>query len=146
MKKHTLLLFHPRTFHSRNYRWFHVPYSLLSVAANVPREQYEVVLLDNNVMGKDDLTSELQKLNGRPLCVGISAMIGHQITDGIEFAKCVRRYDERIPIVWGGALPTVLPDLTIQHEYTDMLVRGQGQVTFLVQNQAAFSVTARCDS
>lgn len=129
MERPVVLLFHPRTFHERNYRYFHIPYSLLSAAISMDRAAYEVILIDNNVVGRDDFTPELLALRGRLLCVGISSMIGHQIADGLAFARCVRAVDERVPIVWGGALPTVLPELTIRHDLIDIVVLGQGQET-----------------
>lgn len=129
MAKDVVLLFHPRTFHERNYRYFHIPYSLLSAVVNLDSDRYEVILIDNNVVAKDNFESDLGRLRGRLLCVGISAMIGHQITDGLAFAKAVRTVDEHVPIVWGGALPTVLPEITIAHESVDIIACGQGQET-----------------
>lgn len=36
-----------------------------------------------------------------------------------------------IPVVWGGFHPTLLPNETIVHPLIDVVVRGQGEITFL---------------
>lgn len=130
MGRPKVVLFHPRTRHERNYRYYHVPYSLLSVASTLEREHLEVVLIDDNVEQKVDYRGDLLVWEPDLLCVGISSMIGAQIEGGIEFAKAVRDARRDIPIVWGGALPTVLPDDTIAHPCVDIAVRGQGEETF----------------
>lgn len=92
MLRDIVLLFFPRTFHERNYRYFHVPYSLLTVAAALDRTRYELVLVDNNVLAEEDLTPLIRQHGGRLACVGISAMIGRQITDGLAFGRALRAY------------------------------------------------------
>ncbi|MFQ5872775.1 MAG: cobalamin-dependent protein [Dehalococcoidia bacterium] len=128
--RRTIILFHPRTLHERNYRYFYVPYSVLSVASTLARAEYRVLVVDNNVENLDEFGSVLRDVADDLLCVGISSMIGHQIRDGLRFARAVRELDAAIPIVWGGALPTVLPEETIAHPDVDIIVQGQGQATF----------------
>ncbi|WP_261568224.1 B12-binding domain-containing radical SAM protein [Frankia gtarii] len=125
-----VILFHPRTFHEKNYRYFYVPYSLLSVAASLDRSRFNLRLLDNNVEAVEDWRPWLAELDEPPLCVGISSMIGNQISDGISFAEAVQEVFPGVPRVWGGALPTVLPELTAAHSAVDVAVVGQGQQTF----------------
>ncbi|MCL2431660.1 radical SAM protein [Candidatus Bathycorpusculum sp.] len=126
-----ILLFHPQTSHERNYKFFWIPYSLLSVAGSVKAENYEVIIRDNNLEKMSDHRSYLEKTLDGCVCVGISSMIGHQISDGLSFAKQVRETDKTIPIVWGGALPTLLPRITLKNEYVDFIVRGQGETGLL---------------
>src|SRR5258706_7778544 len=95
--KNIVLLFHPRTFHERNYRYYHVPYSLLSVASTIDRSTFEVIVWDNNVLGQDSFRSKLTALKRGVLCVGISSMIGHQIEDGLKFAQQISDIDASIP-------------------------------------------------
>lgn len=128
--KKMVVLFHPRTFHEQNYRYYHVPYSLLSISSLVNRDKYEIVIWDNNLIQKDDFKPLLSSLGENLFCVGISSMIGYQIADGLSFAKQVRNYDKDIPIIWGGPLPTVLPEITINNPLVDIIVKGQGQITF----------------
>ena len=36
-----------------------------------------------------------------------------------------------MPIVWGGAFPTVCPEAALNAPYVDYAVRGQGEQTFI---------------
>jgi len=130
MSKRKIVLFHPRTLHEKNYRYYHVPYSLLAVASALDLDRFEVILIDDNVNQKVDYRSDLLAWESELLCVGISSMIGAQIEGGLEFAKAVRSLDKNIPIVWGGPLPTMLPEETTAHWCVDIAVRGQGEITF----------------
>lgn len=130
MKK-TIILYHPRTLHEKAYRFFYIPYSLLSIASNLNRHKYDVRIVDANL---DTITTqELKSIFDKNdvLCVGISSMIGHQIRGGLSFAQKVRSIKDDVPIVWGGALTTILPWETVKHPLVDVVVDGQGQITFV---------------
>ena len=126
----TIALFHPRTFHEKNYRYHYVPYSLLSVASALDRSHYDVVLIDNNAAQSEDWKPWLASLREPPLCVGITSMVGAQIKEGIAFGRAIHEVWPGVPVVWGGGLPTVLPELTASHPAVDVAVQGQGQETF----------------
>lgn len=128
MKK--IVLFHPSTLHEKNYRHYHVPYSLLATASLLDFQKYEVIVIDENVNPQRDHQSDLLTWEDDLLCVGISSMIGAQIKGALRFAESVRSLRRRIPIVWGGALPTILPRETASHQYVDIAVQGQGEITF----------------
>jgi anaerobic magnesium-protoporphyrin IX monomethyl ester cyclase len=130
MSKNRIILFHPKTLHEKNYRYFHIPYSILSLASVIDRKSYELVLIDNNLVNTENYETLIKQEGKDLLCVGISAMIGHQIHDGLKFSRAVRKYNNKIPIIWGGPLPTLLPKVTIENENIDIIVRGQGEVTF----------------
>lgn len=130
MGKPKIVLFHPRTLHEKNYRYYHVPYSILAVASGLDLDHFDIILIDDNVHQKVDYSIELKTLEPDLLCVGISSMVGAQIGGGIEFAKAVRNLSRHIPIIWGGPLPTMLPQETASHWCVDIAVRGQGEITF----------------
>ena len=46
------------------------------------------------------------------------------------FAKMIREFDEKIPIVWGGAHPSLLPEMTIEDETVDLICIGEGDISF----------------
>ncbi len=85
---------------------------LLAVAACIPRDQYEVVLTDENIESIDfDLKADL---------VGISAMTAY-VNRGYEIAD---RFRERgIPVVMGGVHPSFMPQEALQH--CDAVVIGE---------------------
>ena len=77
---------------------------LLAVAASIPRDQYEVILTDENIETIDfDLKSDL---------VGISAMTSY-VKRGYEIADQFRA--RGIPVVMGGVHPSFMPQEALKH-------------------------------
>ena len=84
----------------------------LAVAASVPRDQYEVVLTDENIEPIDfDLKADL---------VGISAMTSY-VKRGYEIADQFR--DNGVPVVMGGVHPSFMPQEALKH--CDAVVIGE---------------------
>jgi len=129
MKK-VVLLYHPRTLHENAYRYFYIPYSLLSISTLINRSNTEIIIIDANL--SEPTREEIGHIfsSRDVLCVGISSMIGHQIAGGIEFSKMVKLFSPTTPIIWGGAAATLLPDLLLSSPFIDLVVSGQGQITF----------------
>jgi len=85
---------------------------LLAVAACIPRDQYEVVLTDENIETIDfDLKADL---------VGISAMTSY-VNRGYEIADRFRA--QGIPVIMGGVHPSFMPEEALQH--ADAVVIGE---------------------
>jgi radical SAM superfamily enzyme YgiQ (UPF0313 family) len=85
---------------------------LLAVAACIPRDQYEVVLTDENIEEIDfDLKADL---------VGISAMTSY-VNRGYEVADQFRA--KGIPVVMGGVHPSFMPQEALKH--SDAVVIGE---------------------
>src|SRR6201981_1676518 len=85
---------------------------LLAVAASPPRDQYEVVLQDENIENIDfDLKAEL---------VGISAMTSY-VNRGYEIADQFRA--KGVPVVMGGVHPSFMPQEALKH--CDAVVIGE---------------------
>ena len=107
------------------------PHALLAVAAPLLKAGYRVRILDQRIM---PITEEvlLQELLGEPICVGISTMVGSQIHFALSLASMVRQVTKgRVPIVWGGCQPTVVPEQAVKNEFVDCVVIGEGEETFL---------------
>jgi len=105
------------------------PHGLLAVAADII-EEYNVKLIDERVdsNSKSKLKSYIA-LN--PTCIAISVMTGQHITYALETAKYIRDLaGKSLPLVWGGVHATMLADQTLDNEYVDIIVRGDGEVTF----------------
>lgn len=130
MNKSLIVLYYPKTLHEKAYRHFSLPYSLLSIASMPDLSHYQVMILDANLEEVSQTDIEAIIGNHRVVSVGISSMIGHQIRGGLSFARIIRTLNSNIPIVWGGALCGMLPDLTIKYPLVDIVVAGQGQITF----------------
>jgi radical SAM superfamily enzyme YgiQ (UPF0313 family) len=85
---------------------------LLAVAASIPRDQYEVVLTDENIEAIDfNLKADL---------VGISAMTSY-VNRGYEIADQFRT--RGIPVVMGGVHPSFMPQEA--HKHCDAVVIGE---------------------
>ncbi|MDY6964838.1 MAG: radical SAM protein [Halobacteriota archaeon] len=65
-----------------------------------------------------------------PDIVGISAMTG-QYGSALSIAKIVKDHDPDVPVVMGGIHPTALPEEVVEKEEVDIVVRGEGEYTFL---------------
>jgi hypothetical protein len=85
---------------------------LLAVAASTPRDQYEVVLTDENIETIDfDLKADL---------VGISAMTSY-VNRGYEIADQFRA--KGVPVVMGGVHPSFMSQEALKH--CDAVVIGE---------------------
>ena len=129
-----IILFYPDCDPTTQNKYYWLPYSILAVGSALTAANYEVILVDENSrqLG-DDLEKKilliLKENENDIVFVGISSFIGYQIRRGLEFAKIVRSFDKNIPIVWGGWHPTILTDSTIENEYADFIIKGQGEYT-----------------
>ncbi len=88
---------------------------LLAVAACIPRDQYEVVLTDENIETIDfDLKADM---------VGISAMTSY-VNRGYEIADAFRA--KGIPVVMGGVHPSFMAREALTH--CDAVVIGEAEL------------------
>jgi radical SAM superfamily enzyme YgiQ (UPF0313 family) len=88
---------------------------LLAVAACIPRDQYEVILTDENIETIDfDIKADL---------VGISAMTSY-VNRGYEIAEAFRA--KGIPVVMGGVHPSFMAQEALTH--CDAVVVGEAEL------------------
>ncbi|MEK7527695.1 MAG: radical SAM protein [Patescibacteria group bacterium] len=125
--KPKIILFFPSPLpYERN--WHGVPLALLAISRQLARENYDIQIY-SRYLQKEYLKNILKEGEGS-LCLGISAMTGFQIFDGLKTAKAFKKKYPKIPIIWGGWHPSILPLETVKNKYVDIIVRGQGDVTF----------------
>ena len=108
---------------------FSPPHSLLSIAAPLVKD-YNVKIIDQRVDA--NWKSNLKTYLGtQPIAVAFSAMTGLQIRYALDAAKFVREEaGNTIPLVWGGVHATMLANQTLDNEYVDIIVRGEGDSSF----------------
>ena len=88
---------------------------LLAVAACIPRDQYEVILTDENIEPIDfDLKADM---------VGISAMTSY-VNRGYEIADAFRA--KGVPVAMGGVHPSFMPSEALTH--CDAVVIGEAEL------------------
>ena len=106
------------------------PHSLLTIAAPLHKDGYRIRIIDQRV-DKDWNRHLADALKSDPICVGISSMTGIHIYFALEAAKFVRSMtDGKVPIVWGGPHPSILPEQTLKNDYVDIVCVGEGDTTF----------------
>jgi len=102
-----------------------MPMGILFLAAALERGGYGVTILDARTMSKsEDLKWLKDSLEHDPVYVGISAMTV-QIGHALDLARAVRSHKPDIPIVWGGAHPSLYPDSTCQDTLVDYVLRNE---------------------
>jgi len=125
--KKTILLYFPSPLpYERN--WNGVPLALLAISRILATENYDIQIYSHHLQ-KDHL-KKILKNGKKSICLGISAMTGFQIYDGLKIATAFKKKYPQIPIVWGGWHPSILPMQTIQDSHVDIIVKGQGDITF----------------
>ena len=82
--------------------------SLLALAGPLEAKGYDVHIIDGRT--GENLVNAISRVADNLICVGISAMVGYQIYDGLKMTKTVRRNFKEIPIVWGGWHSSTMPE------------------------------------
>jgi len=127
-----IVLLHPRSTRPQNRRF---PLAVLSLAAVIEgREDY--VIVDGNL--DPDPASTLDRLAAehRIELLAVSVMPGPQMVSAFGLCREFKRRHPSVPVVWGGYFPSLYTAATLNANYVDMVVRGQGEDTFLDVIQA----------
>lgn len=122
-----VLLINP-TITSRRHARF--PLALLSLSEALDGK-YASTILDGNV-NRDFIGSAVRIVSdGSVGAVGITVMGGPQLLSAIAVSKAIRERMPSVPIIWGGAFPTVCADAAVSAPYVDFAVRAQGESTLV---------------
>jgi anaerobic magnesium-protoporphyrin IX monomethyl ester cyclase len=109
------------------------PLCLLSLAAPLLNDGFEVSVIDAAIH-PDWLQTVLREVRDA-LCLGISVLTGPMIHGAVRAAKAVKKQSPDVPVLFGGWHPSLLPGQTLQENYVDAVVRGQGELTLLEISQ-----------
>lgn len=104
------------------------PVSLLAVAAPLIKEGYEVKIIDANV--DSDFERMILKEVEDAIFLGISIVTGPMVIDSLNVGRKVKETYPRIPVVLGGWHPSLFLE-TINEDFVDILVKGQGEATVM---------------
>lgn len=125
--KDKVLIFFPTPF-PYNRPWKGVPLAPLAISRILDKDGYNVKIYAHHL--QDDLNKKILDNCHDAICLAISAMTGFQIYDGLKIAKMVKKKYPKLPIIWGGWHPSILPKETLNNPYVDIVMTGQGDQTF----------------
>lgn len=105
-----------------------IPLSLLNIASLLHKD-YDIKILDQRLdkNWKKELLKELKK---NPLCVGLTAQTGEEITHALKTSEIVKKSNDSTKVIWGGSHASLLPKQTLEHPNIDLVVKGEGEITF----------------
>src|SRR6266571_654870 len=123
MKKKVLLFF-------PSYRSIEAapPLALLALAPIAEQRGLAVDIVDSTIEPR--CRERIVEQLGDAVCVGISIVTGPMIEEAIEVAKAVKSARPDMPVILGGWHPSTLAEQSLSAPYVDVVVRGQGEVTF----------------
>lgn len=102
-----------------------LPLGLLSIAKYLTDAGHQATIYDRTVENKD-LTKRLESF--KPDIVGISALTNKQFRDAAAVSTELKK--RGIPVVWGGATASAIPDIILKSGVVDYVVVGEGEITF----------------
>ena len=102
------------------------PLSLLYLGHELKKEGYEVKIFHFKNTEIDLNIKKIIKLN--PLYIGVSVFTGNKTKDSAIFSKKIKSLSD-LTIVWGGIHPTLLPNQTLNEDYIDFIMHGEGELT-----------------
>jgi radical SAM superfamily enzyme YgiQ (UPF0313 family) len=104
------------------------PLALLALAPIAEQRGLVVDIVDSTVEPRyrERIIEQLDDA----VCVGISIVTGPMIYEAIELARAVKSARPNVPVILGGWHPSTLAEQSLKAPYIDVIVRGQGEVTF----------------
>ncbi len=103
------------------------PLSILSAVAAIDFNQYDVRIVDWHY---PDAEQRIARECADALVFGVTCMTGYQIGTMLKSVELAKKVNPNIKVVCGGWHPTLLPEQTLDCEFIDYVVMGQGPWTF----------------
>jgi radical SAM superfamily enzyme YgiQ (UPF0313 family) len=120
-----VLLVNPTITGRRHARF---PLAVLSLAHSL-EGRHASTILDGNI-DRDFVASAAREVaRGDVAAVGVTVMGGPQLRSAIAVSRAVKEQNPHLPVIWGGAFPSVVPRAAINAPYVDYVVRSQGEDT-----------------
>jgi anaerobic magnesium-protoporphyrin IX monomethyl ester cyclase len=123
MQKHTVVLYNPYAV------FYTMPLALLAIGSYLDPEKYKVILIDGR-LEKDPLPKIAAALQDNPVCFAVTVLTGSPIKDALRISREVKRRFSNVPVVWGGWHPSLFVEETLAEDAVDVVVKGQGEVSF----------------
>jgi len=104
------------------------PLPLLHISSFLVKDGFEVKVI-SDALYQDYMQEAIRECKDS-ICLGITALTGSQISNGLKLASQVRKLYPGLPIIWGGWHPSIMPESTLEDPNVDMVVVGQGERKF----------------
>jgi radical SAM superfamily enzyme YgiQ (UPF0313 family) len=104
------------------------PLALLALAPIAEQRGLRVEIVDSTI--EPQYVQRIIDQLDSTLCVGISIVTGPMIIEAIEVAQAIKAARPDVPVILGGWHPSTLAEQSLTAPYIDVVVRGQGEVTF----------------
>lgn len=103
-----------------------LPLALIHIGSMLP--ECDVQIID----GRIELTPEstLAERADDALCLGVTVLTGKPILDALRASRAAKRRNPKLPVIWGGWHPSLLPEQCLASPFVDVCVTGQGEETF----------------
>lgn len=153
---HKVLLISPPWYRLFGGECFHSPLGLCYIGGVLEKNGYDVTiynadfntgrefLSDDKITEKYDLYLNNLKDIDYKIWKEIETVLHEQLPDivgisvstakygsALNVSRLVKKLNPDIPVIWGGIHPTILPEETIKNKDVDIVVRGEGEYTFL---------------
>lgn len=122
-----ITLIEPSTGEKKITSFKYPPMGLLALGGYLKKKGYEVSLIDASI---DSLSvREVVDRVGDSEIAGISSM-SVNINSAFHIAQALKLKNNKIQVILGGIHPTVLPEHALSQECVDLVVMGEGEITF----------------
>ena len=101
------------------------PLGLMSIATYLKQRSYSVRVYDRKVE-KRSLGNVIKAF--APDVVGVAMISMAHIRDGVAISRKLQKIG--IPVVWGGHMASIIPEMVLREGAADYVVVGEGEVTF----------------
>ena len=118
------------------------PVGLLYVASYLFEHGYDVEIVDTHIESNYPDVIRQKFLNNQYLFVGLTVIIGNLLRNAKEITQDIRMTSPDTPIVWGGIIPSILPEETLMEYKPDYIIRYEGEETALELAEAIEGNTA----
>ncbi|MCP4868559.1 MAG: B12-binding domain-containing radical SAM protein [Proteobacteria bacterium] len=102
------------------------PYNYMALSTDLKARGYDPLILDCRL---EDVKGRLLSADVRPnlAAVCFTSMMGPQLSYALDDSGWVREHIPEVPTIWGGILPTELPELCAEHPAISLVIKGWGE-------------------
>lgn len=102
-----------------------IPLGLLSLATHLSQDGHTVEIFDRAV-DAGSIGKRLRRF--QPDILGVSSLGIKSFNDALKVSAAAKKAG--LPVVWGGHIPTLIPDLVLKTGMVDYVILGDGEIPF----------------